>query len=171
MQLLAFKRPLEWSQKTKFHISSPKQEKTKYLKVIYTPKIIARSLPVITLPITLTYADTHTLTQTHLAEINYMTPGERGFFSQKLSWALNEDHLPTLVLQSVKKDVPTNKPHSGYFWTAGLCCFWHQLHILANSWWHVRWRLKCNCSPAEHRALCSHVPKTASQRPEAASTL
>lgn len=61
------------------------RKKTKYLKVIYTPKIIFRSLPVITLTITLTYADTYMLTQTHLAEINYMTPGERGFFSQKLS--------------------------------------------------------------------------------------
>lgn len=56
----------------------------------------------------MTYADTYMLTQTHLAEINYKTPVERGFFHQKLSWALSEDHLPTLVLQSVKKDVLTN---------------------------------------------------------------
>lgn len=110
------------------------------------------------------------LTQIHLAERNYTTLVERGFFSQKLSWALSEDHLPTLVLQSVKTEVPTNKPDSDYFWTAGLCCFWHRVSILTNAWWHVRWRPKHHCSPTQHRTLLP-PPKAASQRPEAASTL
>lgn len=64
----------------------------------------------ISLTITLTYADTYMLTQTHLAEINYTTPVERGIFSQKLPGALNDNHLPTLVLQSVKKDFPQTNP-------------------------------------------------------------
>lgn len=79
--------------KKTFHISSPKQEKTKYLKAIYTQKIISRFLPVISLTVTLTYAATYLLTQTHLAEINDMAPAERGFF-------------PTGVILSTKQGSP-----------------------------------------------------------------
>lgn len=49
---------------------------------------------------------------------------------------------PTYISFTVSEERCSHKPDSGYFWIAGLCCFWNQVNILANSRWHVRRRRK-----------------------------